>query len=118
MPLLVIHNLIILFLLALTAAGTAVTISWSRIFRPLRLWLDEKGPEFLANLVFCHYCLGHWVALFFLLICPVAAIQASFFLVTWLVNYFLLASMTSFISTILMILIHYLKKLMDEKEQA
>ena len=115
MPLLVISNLMILILLSFVAAGVSVTISWSRFFSPLRIWLDAHQFEFLANLIYCHYCLGHWVALFFLLLCPAFAIQCSFFVCTWIVNYFLLVTMTSFISTILLILIYHLKNLEGEK---
>ena len=46
-------------------AATAVvtlTISRSRIFRPLRTWVAERS-DFLYDLLECPYCLSHWVAL-------------------------------------------------------
>ena len=114
---LLVVNLYSLILLATAAAGISVTISWSAIFRPLRMWIlsheDNGGAwEFLANLITCHYCLGHYVALLFFILCPAAAIPiAAGALFTWIINYFLLVTITSFISTSLMLLIVRLKNL-------
>jgi hypothetical protein len=114
---LVIGNIVVLFLLALAAAGISVTISWSVLFNPVRMWLfaladKSKIADFLADVISCHYCLGHYVALAFFIVCPATALSLpQFMLGAYVINYFLLVAMTSFISTSLMILIHRLKNL-------
>lgn len=112
-------NFYTLLLLAIAAGGVSVTISWSAIFGPFRLWLMTRAEtndswinNFFADLFGCHYCLGHYVALLFYIICPAYAIKIEWFMFgAWIINYFLLVTITSFISTMLMLLIHGLKKL-------
>jgi uncharacterized membrane protein YphA (DoxX/SURF4 family) len=50
--------------LSVATAVVSVTITRSKIFRGLRLFLEDKN-EWLHKLFTCPYCMSHWVAVFF-----------------------------------------------------
>lgn len=50
-----------LLLLSLANASIAFTVSETKLFAPLRAWLDSHSP-FLGGMISCGYCLGHWTA--------------------------------------------------------
>lgn len=104
-------SLLILLLLSIPSGGVAITISTSRLFRPFRLWLDSREFIMLANLVECHYCLGHWTALFFYIITPNIGIETGNWFSNLFVNYFLLVGLTSFVSITMLLGISLIKKL-------
>ena len=47
--------------LSLVCASISFTITETRVFQPLRAWLNRRNA-FLGKLFSCGYCLGHWVA--------------------------------------------------------
>jgi len=47
--------------LSLACASVSFTVSETKLFLPLREWLNRKIP-FLGKLFSCGYCFGHWVA--------------------------------------------------------
>ena len=111
---LVMEAMVILLLLAFSAASVAVTISTSSIFKPFREYLERKGFTFISNLISCYYCLGHWVALlFYIPIMPFAIVTGNG-IINYVINYFLLVSFTSFLSTKLLLYTFQLIKLRDE----
>lgn len=68
---------IIIFLLA--CYGTTNIIVSSKIFKPLRDWLDELPSRWkmFSTLIHCPLCLAFWVGIFWYL-CGLMAIRASF----------------------------------------
>lgn len=97
--------LVELILLALASSSVAVTISWSKVFLPLREYLARY--TFLSSLVKCGYCLGHWTSLFFYLI-----VQPT--VVHWAADYFIMVGFTSIITLITMILLYLYKFLLEK----
>lgn len=78
----------VLILVSLAVSTVAMTVSKSKIFRPMREKIDEAS-EFFGNLIGCPYCFAHWVAALFVIVTEVRieglqthdAINAG---VTWL----------------------------------
>ncbi|MCP5006358.1 MAG: DUF1360 domain-containing protein [Planctomycetes bacterium] len=71
--------------LSFVTASISFTVTETKIFKPLREWLERKN-SFLGELFSCGYCFGHWVA--FTL---VAIYHPKLFEVWWLLDYFLTA---------------------------
>jgi len=70
-------------LLSMVVASISFFITHSQLLIKQRKWLWDKS-DFLAGLLDCSYCLGHWVAAVVLLIFPV-----RLFGIFWPVDYFL-----------------------------
>ena len=71
--------------LSFVTASISFTVSETKLFKPLREWVKTKNP-FFGELLFCGYCLGHWVALELVII-----FQPKLFESWWLLDYFLTA---------------------------
>jgi len=89
-----------IILASMASSSVAVTISWSRIFRSIRNYLEFRS-SFLFDLINCPYCLGHWVAAFFFLL---------YFELNLLI-YFSIVFLTSILSFILLYMIYKYKEL-------
>jgi H+/Cl- antiporter ClcA len=48
--------------LSFVTAAISYTVTETKLFRPLREWLQRKN-SFLGELISCGYCFGFWVAL-------------------------------------------------------
>lgn len=70
-----------LIIIGLATATVAVTVAQSRLFASLRQRITNRW-EWGGELISCPYCLGHWVAVVFVL----AAAWTSYFdlLLAWL----------------------------------
>jgi hypothetical protein len=78
--------------LSFVTASIAFTVTETKLFKPLREWLQKKIP-FLGSLFSCGYCLGHWVAFGL-----VAVYRPRLFLYWWLLDYFLTALVIAWFS--------------------
>ena len=73
-------------LIAMTTAAISFLLSHAEMFVGLRVWL-RKHMEFLGRLIDCCYCLGHWIAVPFIILMPVALFGIFWpldYLLTWL----------------------------------
>jgi hypothetical protein len=53
--------------LALATAAISVTISKAQVFSSFRDWVADNNA-WLGDLISCHYCTSHWVAMGFIVI--------------------------------------------------
>lgn len=73
-----------LIILGLATATVSTTVGSSKLFRGLRSWVATQSP-FWGELISCPYCLGHWVALFAVLLYnPPATALAVDLIIQWL----------------------------------
>lgn len=56
-----------LVIVGMAAGLTSVTIGQSKVFKPLRGWVEREGNPWLLDLISCPFCLGHWIGLVFAL---------------------------------------------------
>ena len=92
--------------LSLVTAGISFTITETKLFEPLRNWL-EKQITFLARLFNCGYCLGHWVAFLLVAIYQPRLFTSLFFLI----DYFFTALVIAWLSGFQWIALCYMMKL-------
>lgn len=62
-------------MLALATAAISVTISRAKIFKSAREYVAGRS-EWFGELISCHYCLSHWVAITMVLIYRPLLVQA------------------------------------------
>ncbi len=82
----------IVIYLSFVTASIAFTVTETKLFKPLREWLQNKIP-FLGELFSCGYCFGHWVAF-----ALVAVYRPKLFGYWWLLDYFLTALVIAWFS--------------------
>lgn len=85
-------------LTAMAISSIAVTISTSKLFAPLVAKVQEYS-KWLGQLVSCHYCLSHWIAMFAALFFPVEL--SNIWIVNWFVTAFALVTLSSVFSLII-----------------
>ncbi len=95
-----------IILIALATASMTLTISRSKAFS----WFRNSfiGNAKIRELVRCHYCLGHWVALWWLLISPsvrVMAVTTSGPVYNFLVNWFAVVAIASFMMGLILLVV-------------
>ena len=71
--------------LSLVTASISFTVTETKLFEPIRNWLNKKFP-LLGKLFNCGYCFGHWIAFGLVLI-----YQPRLFYYWFLLDYFLTA---------------------------
>lgn len=71
--------------LSFVTASVSFTVTETKLFRPLREWVQGRS-RFLGALLSCGYCLGHWVAF-----ALVGIYQPRLFEAWWPMDYFLTA---------------------------
>lgn len=54
--------LVDLLILGLATSTVSVTLGQSKLFRPVRQFVNMRMGRFFGDLIECPYCLGHWVA--------------------------------------------------------
>ena len=64
-----------LCVLSLAAAAVSVTLTKAKIFHRVRLAVSRRWEW--GELVHCHYCVVHWVALFLVLVYQPRPVQAA-----------------------------------------
>jgi hypothetical protein len=69
-------------ILSLANMCVALTVTTSMIFAPFRAWNSAHAPGFIADLIHCPYCFGHWSA--FALLCWSGLFRPQDFLIAWL----------------------------------
>jgi hypothetical protein len=74
--------MILCFYLSLVTASMSFTITETKIFAPLRLWMKSRS-RFFGDLLSCGYCLGHWIALILVIL-----FKPTLFQTWWLLDYF------------------------------
>lgn len=95
--------------LSFVTACISFTISETKLFEPLRNWLETK-ITFLGKLFNCGYCLGHWVA-FLLVAIYQPRLFVSFF---FLIDYFFTALAIAWLSAFQWIVLGYLTKITEK----
>jgi hypothetical protein len=78
--------------LSLAVASISFAVSESKLFLPLREWI-EKRSLYLGEFLSCGYCLGHWVGF-----ALVADFRPRLFESWWLLDYFLTALVIAWLS--------------------
>jgi hypothetical protein len=71
--------------LSVVTAAISFTITETRIFRLVRIWVKSKS-NLLGELISCGYCLGFWISFGL-----VAIYQPRLFQVWWLLDFFVTA---------------------------
>ena len=56
-----------ILLLSTVTAAIAFTVTETKVFEPLRIWMKHSS-EFFGKLFSCGYCLGYWVSFAILLL--------------------------------------------------
>lgn len=54
-------------LLSIVTASISFTMTETKLFKPVRVWLKGKNG-FMGELFSCGYCIGHWIAVTLVLI--------------------------------------------------
>ena len=98
----------LIILLSFATASVAFTITETKIFAPLRQWLEVKSG-FLGSMFSCGYCLGHWIAF-----ALTAIYQPRLFEAWWLLDYFLTALVIAWFAAFQWIVMCWLMKLVDK----
>lgn len=78
--------------LSFVTASISFTVTETKIFRPLREWIEIRWPK-IGKLVGCGYCFGHWVAF-----ALVAVYQPRLFKAWWLLDYFTTAIVVAWLA--------------------
>lgn len=74
-------------LLSMVVASISFFITHTQLLEKQRKFLWQKS-DFIAGLLDCSYCLGHWVAIVVLVIFPVRLFSIAWpadYILTWLV---------------------------------
>lgn len=82
----------IVIYLSIVTASISFTVTETKIFQPLREWLNTKN-NFLGDLFSCGYCFGHWITF-----ALVAVYKPRLFQCWWLLDYFLTALVIAWLS--------------------
>lgn len=102
--------------LALATAAISVTISKAVIFASLREWIEEHNSWF-GELINCHYCTSHWVAMAFV------AMYRPVFIQLWIgidliVSLFCVVAISAIVSGVIIKLTSMSKKANPNREGA
>lgn len=76
-----------LILLSIATASISFTVTESKLFEPIRVYVKNKN-KFFGELVSCGYCFGHWVAFFIVILTNFNAFENNLFIdyfFTWLI---------------------------------
>ncbi|RQW06329.1 DUF1360 domain-containing protein [candidate division KSB1 bacterium] len=82
----------LVFYLSLVTASLAFMLTESKIFQPWRQWLKAHS-RFFGELFSCGFCLGHWIALFLVIL-----FKPHLFPTWWLFDYFLVTLMIAWVA--------------------
>jgi hypothetical protein len=82
----------LVFLLSLANASMSFTIAEMKVFSAFREWIKARN-NWLGDLFFCGYCLGHWSALLL-----TAIYQPRLFHAWWALDFFLTALVIAWLS--------------------
>jgi hypothetical protein len=88
--------------LSFVTASISFTVTETKLFQPLREWVKHKN-HFLAGMLSCGYCFGHWLALALVVI-----YGYSRFTAWWPLDYFLTALVIAWLSAFQWILLCWL----------
>lgn len=88
--------------LSFVTASVSFTFTKTKIFLPLRKWIEKKN-SFLGELLCCGYCFGHWIAFILVFI-----YKPRLFESWWLLDYFLTSIIIAWLGGIQWILICWL----------
>jgi len=79
----------LLFTLGITSGVISLTLTRGHAFEWFRNFIvnlanliGERGAKQIDTLVHCHYCVGHWVSLFFVIM-AISLDGPMHFIVTW-----------------------------------
>jgi len=86
-------------ILSLVVGTVSMTISETKIFKPLREFMEKKNRR-LGELVRCPYCTSHWVSLFFVILYHPKIID-KIFPVDYAVTLFTIVALATFWSMII-----------------
>ncbi len=92
--------MLILILISLATASMTLTLSRSKLFAPVRM----RMPGWIATPWRCHYCLGHWVALAWVLTCAPEMQGANKFSQVMLA-WFAVVAMASFMMGLILLVV-------------
>jgi len=92
------EELIKIIVLSFVVSPIALTITKTKVFKPLRTFLVSHC-EWLGKLFSCPYCFGHWTSFIVIAVFrPVAISCGFFFLIDYAVSAFIMIAISTMIS--------------------
>jgi hypothetical protein len=88
--------------LSFITASVSFTITETKLFKPIRNWV-KRSNSFFGDLLFCGYCLGHWLAFSL-----VAIYRPRLFNSMWPLDYFLTAIVITWLGALQWVLMCWL----------